>query len=46
MSPRAAGSGHCRQWWAHLVGAPQLTRINIELTILRKKIEDRHCRSR
>lgn len=27
-------------WWAHLVGVPRAHRINIELTILAKKIED------
>jgi hypothetical protein len=28
-------------WWAHLVGAPRVTRINVALTFLRKKIEER-----
>jgi len=28
------------RWWAHLVGAPRVPRINIAPTILPKKIED------
>ncbi len=33
---RRAARGGGRTWWAHL----ESTRINIKLTILRKKIED------
>jgi len=28
------------QWWAHLVGAIRVHRVNIEPTFLRKKIEE------